>query len=74
MDKLSEEILELEKEGEVIICMDANVKIGLMGEEMSRNGKLVTEFFQECKLEVINSSQKCLGTITRFKVQGSFSY
>ena len=32
MDLLSEEILEIRKEGEVILCMDANAKIGLMGE------------------------------------------
>ena len=65
MDNLSAEILELEKEGEVLICMDANAKIGLMNEEMTRNGKLITKVFQECELEVINGSEKCEGTITR---------
>ena len=28
MDKLTEEILELQREGEVLICMDANVPVG----------------------------------------------
>ena len=65
MDKLSEEILELESDGEVLICMDANAKIGLMQEAMSRNGKLMTAVFQECELEVINGGDKCDGTVTR---------
>ena len=34
MENMSEEILELKQEGEVIICMDANAKVGLMGEEL----------------------------------------
>ena len=65
MDKLSEEVLELESEGEVMICMDANAKIGLMGEEMTRNGKLITGVFQECEMVVINGTEKCQGTVTR---------
>ena len=65
MDKLSEEILEVEREGEVLLCMDANAKIGLMGEEVTRNGRLITTVFQECEMEVLNGSDKCEGTITR---------
>ena len=65
MDLLSEELLEISQEGEVIVCMDANAKIGLMGENMSRNGKLMQTVFDECGMEVINSCEKCEGTITR---------
>ena len=65
MGKLSEEILELQRDGEVILCMDANAKTGLMGEEVSRNGKLMMNMFEECELEVVNGGEKCVGVVTR---------
>ena len=65
MDLLSEELLELGREGEILICMDANAKIGLMGEDVSRNGKLIKEVFEECEIEVLNGTEKCSGLITR---------
>ena len=65
MDTLSEEIQEMISNGEVILCMDANAKFGLMGEEISRNGKLMKSVFDECQVEIINSSDKCEGQITR---------
>ena len=37
MDKLSEEIQEKKAEGDVILFMDGNGKIGILGEEKSRN-------------------------------------
>ena len=46
MDKLTEEILEMKASGEVILCMDGNAKIGLMGEAASRNGKLLKDVFE----------------------------
>ena len=57
--------MEISKEGEVILCMDANAKIGLMGEPMSRNGKLIDKVFQECQMEVMNGTKKCRGKVTR---------
>ena len=65
MDKLSDEIREKNDEGEVILFMDGNGKIGLLGEELSRNGKLLQDVFGECELEVMNRSGKCKGSITR---------
>ena len=66
MDNLSEEVMELRAEGaEIILCMDANAKIGLMKEELSRNGKLILKVFRENQLEVMNGSDKCVGLITR---------
>ena len=49
----------MESEGEVLICMDANAKIGIMGEEVTRDGRPITGVFQECELEVLNNSGKC---------------
>ena len=65
MDLLSEELLEKRQDGEVIMCMDANAKIGLIGESMSRNGKLISNVFNECEMVVINGTEKCDGQITR---------
>ena len=65
MDLLTEEILEMKTIGEVILCMDANAKIGLMGEPISRNGNLLKETIEECELEIMNGKSMCKGTITR---------
>ena len=65
MDLLSEELLEKKQEGEVILCMDANAKIGLIREDVSRNGKLILNVFDECEMVVINGTEKCNGKITR---------
>ena len=62
---LSEEIEEKSKEGEIMIAMDANAKIGLMNEETSRNGKLLLDIFKKHGLTVMNSTDKCAGRITR---------
>ena len=65
MDLLSEELLEKKQEGEIIMCMDANAKIGLIGENISRNGKLISNVFNECEMVIINGTEKCDGQITR---------
>merc|ERR1712228_795599 len=65
MDKLSDELMEKSNEGEVILCTDANGKVGLMGEEVSRNGRLILNVFGECGMEIINGGPKCEGMITR---------
>ena len=41
MHLLTEEIIEMKKEGEIILAMDGNAKIGLLNEKPSRNGKLL---------------------------------
>ena len=65
MEVLSEEIEEYKKEGEIIIFMDGNGKIGLLGEEKSRNGKLLEKVFEEHELTILNKSDKCKGKVTR---------
>ena len=64
-DTLTEDILEMRNRGEVIICMDANAKVGLMGESISRNGQMMMEVFKECKLEIMNGKDICKGVVTR---------
>merc|ERR1739838_1196491 len=46
MLSLSEEIEEFKTEGEVILFMDGNGKMGLLGEEKSRNGKMLEQIFE----------------------------
>ena len=65
MDLLADEISEIQNEGEMILCMDANAKIGLMGEEPSRNGKMMKAVFSECGIEIMNENEKCEGVVTR---------
>ena len=65
MDNLSDEICQIQNEGDMILCMDANAKIGLLGEDPSRNGKLIKKVFEECGVMVMNESEKCEGVITR---------
>ena len=62
---LSEEIEEKSKDGEILLAMDANAKIGILNEEVSRNGKLLLDVIKRHNLEIINSSKKCTGRITR---------
>ena len=45
--------------------MDANAKIGLMGEEKSRNGKMLEAVVEECELIVMNKENLCNGVVTR---------
>ena len=65
MDKLSSDIHDKINEGEVILFMDGNGKIGLLGEEISRNGSLLLNVFEECNLSIMNESAVCEGSITR---------
>ena len=62
---LTEEIIEMKREGEIIIAMDGNAKIGLIDEAISRNGKLLNQVFNDQDLIVLNKSAKCTGSITR---------
>ena len=65
MSLLKEEIHEMRNEGEILIAMDGNGKIGLLGEEQSRNGKLLLHVFAETNLLILNNSDICDGKITR---------
>ena len=65
MDELTEEIMDIQKEGNVILFMDGNGKIGILGEEPSRNGKLLMKVFEDTELGILNKSEKCEGQVTR---------
>ena len=63
--ELTEEILEKKRDGDIMLCMDGNAKIGLLGEEVSRNGKVLLKMVDEVPLVIINSTEKCKGKVTR---------
>ena len=65
MDLLEEEIMDIKKEGEVLLAMDANGKIGILGEEPSRNGKLIKNVFEQTEMIILNNTDVCTGKITR---------
>ena len=65
MDLLTEDILEKQSEGEVLLIMDGNGRIGLLGEKVSRNGALLQDVFEKINLTLMNESEKCHGKITR---------
>ena len=65
MNLLAEEIMEMSKEGEVLLAMDANAKIGILGEETTRNGKHILQVFEDTNLKIMNKNEKCKGTVTR---------
>ena len=65
MQLLNEEIEEMEKDGNIVLAMDANAKIGLLGEEISRNGHALLQTFENTDLSVMNNSSKCKGKVTR---------
>ena len=62
---LTEEILEMKSQGELLLTMDGNAKLGLLGEDLSRNGKLLVQLISENDLVLINKDVKCQGKITR---------
>ena len=65
IDLLIEEIREKQREGQVIISMDGNGKVGLLGEPISRNGALLLRAFSDTNLNLLNENPKCSGKITR---------
>ena len=65
IDLLIEEIEEKQREGEVILAMDGNGKVGIMGEPISRNGALLLKAFAETNMKLLNKDPKCCGKITR---------
>ena len=39
----TEELIDMQPEGEVLLFMDANAKMGLMAEQVSGNGRLLLQ-------------------------------
>ena len=71
MSLLKEEINEMKTEGDILITMDGNARIGLLGEETNRNGRLLLNVFHETGLNIINNSNKCKGKITRVNTKNA---
>ena len=65
LDLLREELIDIRRDGEILLCMDANAKCGLMGEQISRNGRMMMELFDDTNMHIMNKSEKCVGLITR---------
>ena len=65
IELLMEEIEEQKNEGDILLTMDGNAKIGLLNENISRNGKLLLRLIEETELVLMNRSEKCSGKITR---------
>ena len=65
MSLLSEDLQEYGNIGHTMLFMDGNGKIGLLGEEKSRNGKLLEEVFETHNLVVLNKTELCKGAVTR---------
>ena len=65
MTLLEEEITEMQSDGEILLAMDGNARIGLLGEPISRNGKCLLNVFEKLNLHVMNNTEKCMGKVTR---------
>ena len=65
MTLLEEEITEMNREGEILLAMDGNAKLNLLGEGICRNGTLLNKVIDRTNLKLLNGSNKCEGTITR---------
>ena len=71
MTLLSEEIAEMQCDGELLLVMDGNARIGLLGEPISRNGRSLMQVFDNYNLRLINNTEKCHGKITRVNTKNS---
>ena len=74
MQLLKEELIEMQNEGELLLIMDANAKIGLLNEPISRNGRYLLQVIEETNLQIMNKSDKCVGKITRMNTKNSNEY
>ena len=74
MDLLMEEIREKQREGEIIIAMDGNGKVGILNEKISRNGEMLLKVFSETNLHLLNKSAICTGQITRQNTKNRSEY
>ena len=64
----------MHNDGELLLIMDGNAKIGLLNEPISRNGKYLLQVIEETNLKIINKSNKCKGEITRRNTKKSDEY
>ena len=71
---LTEEINEMRNDGEILLAMDGNARIGLLGEPVSRNGKSLLKVFKDTDLHLVNNSEKCEGKITRVNTKNQTEF
>ena len=69
MQLLKEELIETQNEGEMLLIMDGNAKIGLLQEPISRNGRYLLQVIDDTNLQIMNKSNKCFGKITRMNTK-----
>ena len=50
----TEDIIDMQQEGEVLLFMDANAKPGLMGEQISGNVRLLLQMVEQMTLQIVN--------------------
>ena len=74
MSLLSEEIAEMKNDGETILTMDGNARIGLLNEPISRNGKCLLQVFENFNLKLINNTGKCEGRVTRVNTKNDAEF
>ena len=74
MQLLTEEIEDMKSEGKILIVMDGNAKLGLLGEELSGNGHHLKRFIENTNLSILNQSHKCKGKITRRNTKDADEY
>ena len=71
MTFLEEELIDMKNDGEILLLMDGNARIGILGEPISRNGKCLLNVFEKLNLHVINNSETCTGKITRVNTKNN---
>ena len=71
---LTEEITEICGDGEILLAMDGNARIGLLGEPVSRNGKYLMQVFENMDLHLLNDTEKCTGKITRVNTKDNTEF
>ena len=71
---LTEEITEMGSDGEILLAMDGNARIGLLGEPVSRNGKCLMQVFENMDLHLLNNSDKCTGKVTRINTKDNTEF
>lgn len=64
----------MKREGEIFLAMDGNAKLGILGEQPSRNGKLLSQVIKDMDLTLMNTNIKCKGKITRQNTNNTNEY
>ena len=68
---LNEEITDMKRDGEILLAMDGNAKIGILGEPVSRNGSLLLQVVNDHNMSIINNTSKCKGKVNRVNTKNA---